>query len=293
MASPGELPPNQPFEGFYTTQDDLWSTHYLFPRIGKESREAFYQYLQYWGLDLPLLNDGYEQVLKLQALVWRKIYHVVDSDHQSPRPSNAAQSYRWRNGQNLAEHVEHVTHALEGRGSGRRYQTTGDVVFIVHDNSKKACNNPSCSDAGPKALGQAQTSQVITLEPLLDWGTVEPASDVLVASGRIFPFRRNGPRMDDPLWTQVVRKLVPQQPRTYCLDCIEELINRQVEVSFIDRPKKVCYTPEILMLDTLHACKWERDGEYLLTLYLIGIHESTWRGRTPLFPHPAYPTSDV
>lgn len=242
MALSGERPCDQSFAGFYTNQDDHWSAHYLFPKLGKEASETFVQFLQDGGITTPTLDDDVEQYLKLQTTLWKKFSRAIKPGHQSARLLSAAQSYRWRYDQDLAEHAEHVIQALEGRGSGTRYRTTtGDVVFIFNDNSKKPCSNPSCPDTERKAIEQVRSSRVVTLEPLLDWGTVEPASDVIVSGGRIFSFRRNGPRMKDPLWTQVVKKLVPQQLLTYCLGCIEELVDRHAEVRLVEHPKCVCH----------------------------------------------------
>ncbi|KAH6872243.1 hypothetical protein BKA58DRAFT_468057 [Alternaria rosae] len=237
MALSGERPYDQSFSGFYTNQDDHWSAHYLFPKLGKEASEAFVQFLQDGGITTPTLDDDVEQYLKLQTTLWKKFSRAIEPGYQSARLLSATQSYRWRYDQDLAEHAEHVIQALEGRGSGTRYQTTtGDVVFIFIENSKKPCSNPSCPDTERKAIEQVRSSRVVTLEPLLDWGTVEPASDVIVSGGRIFLFRRNGPRMKDPLWTQVVKKLVPQQLPTYCLGCIEELVDRHAEVRLVEHP---------------------------------------------------------
>ncbi|KAG9191488.1 hypothetical protein G6011_10222 [Alternaria panax] len=219
MASLGELSPTEPYSSFYTCQDDLWSSHFLLPKIGGESAQAFHLYLQNWGIKLPILHHGINEI-----------------DHESPSSLNATQSYRWKDGQDLAKHIEHVAHALEGRGSGKVYQTKGDLVFIVNDASKKGCNNLTCPGAGESCVEMTKSPLSITLEPLLDWGTVEPASDMRVASGWIFAFRRSGPRMYDPLWTVQVKKLVPEQTRTYCLHCLEELMNRRAEAQVnIDR----------------------------------------------------------
>lgn len=241
MASSSERSRDWSFEGFYTNQDDIWSAHYLFPKIGKEASEEFVQFFQERGITTPTLDDSVEQYLKLQTTLWKKPSRVAKPGHQSLRFMSAAQSCRWSYDQVLAEHAGQVIQVLEGRGSGTRYQTMCDVVFILNDNSKKPCGNPSCPDTERKATGQVQSSRVVTLEPLLDWGTVEPASDIIVAADRIFPFRRSGPRMKDPLWTQVVRKLVPQQLPTYCLGCIEELVDRHAEVRLVEHFVYVCY----------------------------------------------------
>ena len=240
MASSGERLRDWSFEGFYTNQDDHWSVHYLFPKIGKEASEAFVQFFQDRGMTAPTLDDGVEQYLKLQTTLWKKSSRIAKPGYQPLRLLSAAQSYRWSDDQVLAEHAELVIQLLEGRGLGTRYQIMCDVVFIFNDNCKKPCGNPSCPDTERKATGQVQPSRVVTLEPLLDWGTVGPASDITVAAGRIFPFRRSGPRMKDPLWTQVVRKLVPQQLPTYCLGCIEELVDRHAEVRLVEHPIYVC-----------------------------------------------------
>jgi hypothetical protein len=248
MTSSDGSSPDQSFEGFYTSQDDLRSTHCVFPKVGKESSEAFYQWLQNLGVGLPNPNGGAAQRPKLQPLVWNKIEGVAEPSDQSLKPPKSVRMYRWENDQELAAHVELVTRSLEGRGSGRWYQTTSDKVFIYHDFSKRSCNNISCPDTQERAGGRVRSSPAVTIEPLLDWGTVEPASDVLVASGRVYPFRRNGARMMDPLWTQAVRKLVPQQLSTYCLDCVEELLDRQADVRLINCPKDVCCTAKIPLL---------------------------------------------
>ncbi|KAI4657443.1 uncharacterized protein J4E79_007517 [Alternaria viburni] len=251
MASSGERLRDWSFEGSYTNQDDLWSAHYLFPKIGKEASEEFVQFFRDRGITTPTLDDGVEQYLKLQTTLWKKPSRVAKPGHQSLRFMSAAQTYRWSYDQVLAEHAELVIQLLEGRGSGTRYQTMCDVVFILDDKSKKPCGNPSCPTTERKFTGQVQSSLVVTLEPLLDWGTVEPASDITVAAGRIFPFRRSGPRMKDPLWTQVVRKLVPQQLPTYCLGCIGELVDRHAEVRLVGRPKYVCYNRSPNIMTTL------------------------------------------
>ena len=230
MASPDELSATKPSGIFYTCQNDLRSSHFLFPKVGEESAKAFHLYLQNWGMKLPTLHEGYEQLLNLQALFWRKVTGIDEMDYQSSKPPNANQTYRWTDDQDSAEHRDYVLHALEGRGSGKVYQTRGDHVFIIRDDSKKGCDNLSCPEVGEDTLERIKRGPLsITLEPLLDWGTITPASDMYVASGKIIAFRRNGPRMNDPLWTQQVKKLVPKQTRTYCLDCLQELVNRRAE----------------------------------------------------------------
>jgi uncharacterized protein YijF (DUF1287 family) len=98
MTSPDELSPTNPSGIFYTCQNDLRSSHFLFPKVGEESAKAFHLYLQNWGMKLPTLHEGYAQLLNLQALFWRKVTGIDEMDYQSSRPPNDNQTYRWTDG---------------------------------------------------------------------------------------------------------------------------------------------------------------------------------------------------
>jgi hypothetical protein len=66
---------------------------------------------------------------------------------------------------------------------------------------------------------------LVTIEPLVHWGTVTPATDDLLCRGRVLAFRRDGKKCDDLLWTQAIKRLVPQYPTTYCSECLDMVMD--------------------------------------------------------------------
>jgi hypothetical protein len=66
---------------------------------------------------------------------------------------------------------------------------------------------------------------LVTIEPLIHWGTVTPATDNFLCHGRVLAFRRDGEKCDDPLWTQAIKRLVPQFPTTYCSQCLDMMMD--------------------------------------------------------------------
>ncbi|KAI0626771.1 hypothetical protein TUN199_01188 [Pyrenophora tritici-repentis] len=127
----------------------------------------------------------------------------------SSQPPATTQGYRWRDAQCMAEHVQYIETTM----------TVKDLIYVVEDDSKKICSNRACPE-------QTKRIAIITVEPLLNWGTLTEAHDVFIDPGAVPSFRRNGFLMDDPVWTQYVKKLIPKELRSYCTDCLGELYKR-------------------------------------------------------------------
>ncbi|KAF1830445.1 hypothetical protein BDW02DRAFT_650639 [Decorospora gaudefroyi] len=209
-------------DGLYKCSPNFWVYSFKFPMPGKESSDALRKYLQKWT---PVASSiPYDHLLALQGIFWREISSLYAADLNAP--TSRATSY-WRDVQDVAENVKHITNLLKD-----------EHIFVLHAGPSKTCNNTACpkEDKVTKQPGRPQT---ITVEPLLHWGTVTPASELRIAEGKIFPFRRNGIKMEDGLWTQQVKKLVPNHPPTYCVKCLEELMTRRVEAwAIIDHPSQ-------------------------------------------------------
>jgi hypothetical protein len=104
--------------------------------------------------------------------------------------------------------------------------TPANYVFIHPKIPKRACEFPACQ-SGTTTKDFSPT--IVTMEPIIHWATVAPA-ETLLCCGRIMTFRRNGEKCDDPLWTQVIKKLVPQYPTAYCEGCLNMLVDHATEI---------------------------------------------------------------
>jgi len=232
----------QPVYGMYTSQVDLYSTHMTFPLVGSENSESLRRHLQDWGIQLPHHNAEPHQLLQLQFLFWRKLSSACVARFNLPDPHAATREQRWRDVQYLAEHVDYIENVLRRMILPTLHGTSlslavGDRIFVAHDDSNKICSNQACAEAHKDTPERNNGIRIITMEPFLHWGTIAVAHDLHIAAGVVLAFRRNGPLMDDPLWTQYVGKLLPKELRAYCTDCLEELWARRREAwEIIDQP---------------------------------------------------------
>jgi hypothetical protein len=228
-------------DGMYTIESETLSLHMKFPMPGRESGNALRGYLQRWGMAMFLDEISFDHLLDVQAMFWRETSSTVfATDFNAIMSCVAAFEYRWKDVRALAEEVWTIADLLlQGRQSGQcedcSLTATDEYVFIVHDKSNKLCNNTTCSHPREGAQKQTDRPRIITLERLFDWGTVTPASDLQIAKGKVFPFRRNGVKMDDLLWFQEMKKMLPKNPPTYCVECLEEAMVRRVEAWSISK----------------------------------------------------------
>jgi hypothetical protein len=228
-------------DGMYTIGSETLSSHMKFPMPGRESGNALREYLQRWGMAMLSDEISFDHLLDVQAMFWRETSSTVfATDFNAITSCVAAFEYGWKDVRALAEEVWTIADLLlQGKQSGQcedcSLTATDEYVFIVHDKSNKFCNNTTCSHAREGAQKQTDRPRIITIERLFDWGTVTPASDLQIAKGKIFPFRRNGVKMDDLLWFQEMKKMLPNNPPTYCVECLEEAMARRVEAWSISK----------------------------------------------------------
>ncbi|KAH7066774.1 hypothetical protein BKA63DRAFT_607678 [Paraphoma chrysanthemicola] len=113
----------------------------------------------------------------------------------------------------LAQHVNLIFELLDD-----------NYVFILDNNSTNTCDFAGCrlpsSDSN-------RPSPLVTIEPLIHWGTLTPAFDSSLCRGRVLAFRRNGEMCKDPLWTQAIGKFTPPDPPKYCGECLEMLMDKR------------------------------------------------------------------
>ena len=95
-------------------------------------------------------------------------------------------------------------------------------LFVLSNNKHNICQCMSTLQA--KTTHTCQ-SQVVRMEPLVDWGTVTPAPTSQFA----LTFRRNGCRMRDSEYIALVRHLIDPAAPTYCLDCLGYLWSKRAE----------------------------------------------------------------
>jgi hypothetical protein len=112
-------------------------------------------------------------------------------------------------------------------------------VFVLQDMSTNACGLVTCRTPSSEL---DRSAQLVTIEPLIHWGTLTPAPDTVLCCGRMLAFRRNGEMCKDPLWTQAVRDFTPSHPTTYCTECLESLMNkREIAWAEVERIRPVSF----------------------------------------------------
>jgi hypothetical protein len=92
----------------------------------------------------------------------------------------------------------------------------------VHSESSRRCELRACQ-TGPAV--NPSLSTIITVEPLIHWGTLTADLDTFARGSKIQAFRRDGEKSSDPLWTLVIKRFTPELPTAYCADCLELLMD--------------------------------------------------------------------
>ncbi|KAH7389817.1 hypothetical protein BKA66DRAFT_581428 [Pyrenochaeta sp. MPI-SDFR-AT-0127] len=242
-------------EGLYTLQPDVESSHLIFPIPGKESADTLRRFIRdhlhsyyitdEYGYPRPLDSIPHNHLPNLQAKLWRELpqHHAsilssdADLDELSRgfgpfirNPTAARISAAIGNNgvsdddELLACHIKIISTLLDS-----------EHIFVLRDSSQICCQGIICQ----KEKGKHTThAHIVVLEPLLDWGSVTPTNDVLIARGKVLVFRRNGEKMQDPHWTQISKRLIPQKPLAFCVECLERLMNSRVKAwKILDRCK--------------------------------------------------------
>ncbi|KAF1914568.1 hypothetical protein BDU57DRAFT_298084 [Ampelomyces quisqualis] len=221
-------------DGVYWLQEDTQSSYIVFPAPGKASADALRTFVQ---AHLPphLITDDYGSIRPiteipddhlpvLQAHMWlskreathKKQARLTDAfiDNRSGLQLRTSKTPAMTNQTLLSAcHITFIAGLLQS-----------NHLFVVGTKTPRMCEFPSCalqSDYHPRS------ASIITIEPLVHWGTVTPVTDVLLCGGNIQAFRRNGDKCDDPLWKEAINIYTPQYPTSYCSDCLNMLLENR------------------------------------------------------------------
>ncbi|KAL5116129.1 hypothetical protein ACEQ8H_006026 [Pleosporales sp. CAS-2024a] len=222
-------------DGVYLMQNDTGTCCIVFQGPGKASADAFRNFIQA-RLPRHLISDEYgqmtclskipnDQLPRLQAYLW--LYNIDNIPPIQPAESltnDPLVQHRYRPTWQDTSTSTHVPQLAS-------YYTfivgllQKNHVFIHAKQPGRACEFPACLT---RAKAGDFASLVVKLEPLIHWGTVTPATNVLLCRGRAPVFRRDGEKCQDALWTQVIKKLIPSEAPAYCLGCLDMLMNNRV-----------------------------------------------------------------
>lgn len=223
-------------DGVYWSRADNRSVYTTFPMPGKASADALRKFLS-GQLREQLITDEYgvvtgiEHVANdylpvLQAKLWGEKYvnhnNITTQPEQSTSPEDEVL---------LAEHVFDIVDLLECKCnlpfSYQLLTFIANHIFVLPHGNKGTCRIATCLNL---SHGPTTSPHIVALEPLIHWGTVTPATDVPIAGGKLFAFRRNSEKCDDPLWTMAIQQLAPKNPLTFCFKCLGLLREKRVEV---------------------------------------------------------------
>jgi hypothetical protein len=256
-------------DGVYWAQDHTGSSYMYFPAPGKASANALRNFLQ-GHLPHELITDEYacitpiaqiadNHLLMLQARLWLAdpdSYAKTQSDPTTTQiqTQSCGRSVPSRfEGMSLppynapvpdetllvARHVMFIIDLLHCKLNvwflPSILTSIANHIFVLHKTSMSSCEMPNCLTRSNK---QPFTSSIVTIEPLIHWGTVTPVIDVILCHGRVLAFKRDGKSCDDPLWTLAVKRFTPQHPTSYCTECLEMLMDKRDAWRSVERPKE-------------------------------------------------------
>ncbi|KAH8731684.1 hypothetical protein GQ44DRAFT_755752 [Phaeosphaeriaceae sp. PMI808] len=229
-------------DGVYWMACNTHSVHTVFPMPGKISANSFRHFLQ-GHLQSNLITDEYGNITPiekitddhlpaLQAQLWRGLDNDIRSHRISSEflvqandqlvesqinslTSDARKALESRDIFHLGDHIAIIAELLQL-----------DHIFIVCKKTQSTCAIPDCRTlSGQRPL----SSSIVVIEPLIHWGTVTPAVDIVLGHGRVQAFRRSGEKRHDPLWTEAIMRLSPPNPLAYCFGCLDMLMMWRME----------------------------------------------------------------
>ncbi|KAF2827983.1 hypothetical protein CC86DRAFT_405014 [Ophiobolus disseminans] len=241
-------------DGVYFLDVHASSTHATFPNPGAASAQALRNFLEArlphnlitdeYGFITPIaqISDGH--LPSLQAQVWRNKREDVDAKSVGLGDSKCQV-------QVLRSHVQHHNglYAVQ-KPSGSQdalllapHATLiaelleANHIFIIHNKQLLACELPTCQT---RFHNHPSTFAVVTIEPLIHWGTVTAVTDIIVSRGLVQAFRRDGEICSNPLWTLAMKRFTPEHPPAFCVECLELLMDRSMEAWDVTEPRKEC-----------------------------------------------------
>jgi hypothetical protein len=248
-------------DGVYMIQKDTGSSFIFFPLPGKASADAFRTFLK-GHLTQDLITDEYgyitpiTQVLDdhlptLQAQLWMHklddAAHTLSDMAMSAMPVNKCGRFVQHRsnkisqlsednntvGQSslLASYFTFIVGLLQCKLFFPFYSHSLTIparhIFIHRKKVDRICEFPTCKH---RANAKSPAPFTVSLEPLIHWGSVTLATDLLLCRGRVQVFRRDGEKCDDPLWTQAIKGLSPPSLPAYCSDCLQVLMDNRMRI---------------------------------------------------------------
>jgi len=280
--------------GVYWLNVKKSSSHTVFPMPGKDAADTLRLFLQN-RLSADLVRDEYGTVKPITEIKddWlpslqtqlrhvgatgfatRPVYPVADKRRERPLFNADIASISTTTGiadrvprsLALSNHATLVAGLLDGKPYIRSLYNVlslkANHIFIVRDGGWGACELRACQ---PLSNDRITHSTIITIEPLIHWGTVTAITDTLVCGGRIQAFCRDGEKSTDPLWTLAVKRFTPEHPATYCAGCLELIMDNpstfQVAVEQHERPTSTVVNAHAAhLMDTkIHFADKPRDN---------------------------------
>lgn len=270
-----------PGDGIYWLSVEESSTHTTFPMPGQVSAATLRRYLEErlpaelitddHGIMTPIAHITEDRLPCLQAKLWlaatENIGETCDrvstfdhkirrgrpvfNDPNQPisRPAPLENAPTMKHGGSLAAHISFITGMLDGTSTLQLYICLlimkAKHIFVVGDGVPRTCELRACQEL---LIQTAESSTVVTLEPLVHWGTV--TANTYTSSSKIQIFRRDGEKWSDPLWTLAAKCFIPDHPTAYCLSCLEMLMaNRADARAAMKKP----YTSSFISINDFDA----------------------------------------
>ncbi|KAH7406852.1 hypothetical protein DE146DRAFT_778345 [Phaeosphaeria sp. MPI-PUGE-AT-0046c] len=230
-------------DGIYLLQNDTETIHTFFRTPGTEATNALRKFLaallpeelvtDEYGCIVSIAEVSGDHLPRLQALLWLietnkgggPLLSLSDGDAKTNMHAPAVQ--RRSNTIRLSPQKSLVTEELLRIACHVTFITEllqANHVFIFSNKPGLVCEFSSCP---LRSENPPQPCPIVTMEPLIHWGTVTPETDIFPCPGRVQLFRRDGEKCADPLWTQAIMKLTPQQPASYCLECLGTMMKKR------------------------------------------------------------------
>lgn len=261
-------------DGLYLLQNDTETVHTFFSTPGVESANALRQFLgvclpeesvvNEYGYVVPIADISDDHLPKLQAQLWlseteksRKPLLSLPNDnaelrvHASivQRCANSAKSSPQKKSTRedllrIACHITFIAELLQGMFESivdqQLLTTSANHIFICSNKTNGACELFSCPS---RSNALPHSSPIATMEPLIHWATVTPATNLSPSHNRMQIFRRDGEKCADPLWTQAIMKFTPQHATSYCLECLRMMMEkRTAALQAMERQKLGSFT---------------------------------------------------
>lgn len=214
--------------------------HYFkYSADGEDSDQEMRDYL--WAsLSGQFIQDEYgdvedisrissQHIPKLQAKLWR----------ESPKAAAKVSSFETKNMTDdhmiVAKWVAMIADAFESKNTASKMDSVdlnpaANHVFVLCEGSSFTCSLPLCQKLHEE-LDLSYHGYKLSVEPLVDWATLDIVHDLDLFENQILVYRRN-----DSLSRKYgldIRQFISKEPIAFCVECLQFLWDRRVESWFI------------------------------------------------------------